>query len=38
VSYANPRLGGTVHFSSVHVALPTVTGVTPQVGSTAAVR
>jgi ABC-2 type transport system ATP-binding protein len=38
VSYANPRLGGTVHFSSVHVALPTVTGVTRQVGSAAAVR
>jgi ABC-2 type transport system ATP-binding protein len=27
-AYATPRLGGTVTFSSVHVELPTVTGVT----------
>jgi len=27
-AYAQPRLGGTVTFSSVHVELPTVTGVT----------
>jgi ABC-2 type transport system ATP-binding protein len=26
-SYAEPRLGGTIHFSSVRITLPTVTGV-----------
>jgi ABC-2 type transport system ATP-binding protein len=28
VAYAEPRLGGRVEFSSVHISLPTVTGVT----------
>jgi len=37
-AYAKPRLGGTIHFTSVHIVLPTVTGVTRQVGSGSAVR
>ena len=28
VSYAQPRLGGSISFNSVHLSLPTVTGVT----------
>ncbi len=27
-AYATPRLGGSIRFASVHVVLPTVTGVT----------
>jgi ABC-2 type transport system ATP-binding protein len=37
-SYAKPRLGGSIHFTSVHIELPTVTGVTRQPGSGSAVR
>jgi len=29
VSYAQPRLGGTVHFASIRLALPTAAGLTP---------
>ena len=37
-SYAQPRLGGTIDFSSVHIALPTVTGVTRQDDSASVAR
>ena len=37
-SFSKPRLGGSIHFTSVHVELPTVTGVTRQPGSVSAVR
>jgi len=37
-SFAKPRLGGIIHFTSVHISLPTVTGVTRQPASGSAVR
>lgn len=37
-AYAKPRLGGSIDFSSVHVELPTVTGVTRQLSPGSAVR
>jgi len=33
VAYAEPRLGGTIDFQSVHLGLPTVTGVSPRLSS-----
>jgi hypothetical protein len=36
VAYTQPRLGGSISFNSVNVALPTVTGVTPAASATAA--
>jgi ABC-2 type transport system ATP-binding protein len=38
IAYAKPRLGGRIDFTAVNIALPTVTGVTRQVGSGSAVR
>jgi len=38
VAYATPRLGGSISFNTVHVSLPTVTGVTPQAVPVSAVR
>jgi len=32
VAYAKPRLGGSISFSSAHIELPTVTGVTAAAG------
>jgi ABC-2 type transport system ATP-binding protein len=30
VAYAQPRLGGSVTFSAINIALPVVSGVTPK--------